>query len=165
MNEFYKEFEIRWSELDPNYHVANYAYSQFMNEVRISYMIKNGIDRSFIQKGNMGPVIFHEHFYYIKEIRAYEKIKIDVQMKGHSEDYKFLNFAHHLYLNTGEIAMYSELMFAWMNLESRKLTFPLAAYIERYDQMQKTDDFRILKSDDIRAQGIPYKKITQPFNA
>ena len=158
MAEFFKEFEIRWSELDPNYHVANYAYTQFMNEVRISYMLERGIDRDLIDKGNMGPVVFHEHFHYIKEVMAYEKVKVDIQMKGHSEDYKFLNFAHHLYLPGGEIAVYSELMFGWLDLTTRKLVIPNERYIEGYKEMQKTDDFKLLTSEDTRVDGVPYKK-------
>lgn len=157
MKPYIKTFEIRWSELDPNYHVANYAYTQFMNEVRISYMMDNGLDINET-KGRMGPVVFHEHFYYIKEILAYETVKVDIQMKGHSEDYRFLQFAHHVYKANGEIAAYSELMFAWMDLVSRKLTVPTANLKVKYDEMQKTDDFKILTSSDTRASGVPYTK-------
>lgn len=158
MTEYFKEFEIRWSELDPNYHVANYAFTQFMNEVRISYMLDRGVGRDFIEKGNMGPVVFHEHFHYIKEVRAYDKVKVDIQMKGHSQDFKFLNFTHHLYIPSGEIAMYSELMFGWMDLTKRKLVVPHDSYIEGYKKMKKTEDFKILDRGDTRVKGIPYKR-------
>lgn len=158
MAEFYKEFEIRWSELDANNHVANYSYTKFMNEVRIAYMLKNGVEKDFTDKRNMGPVVFHEHFHYIKEIKAFEKVKIDVQMKGHSEDFKFLNFVHHMYNSSGEISLYSEIMFGWMDLTSRKLVIPHQNYIEGYKRMKKTDDYKIMKPGDTRMNGVPYKK-------
>ena len=109
-------------------------------------------------KGRIGPVVFHEHFYYIKEVMAYEKVKVDIQMRGHSEDYRFLQFAHHLYKSSGEIALYSDLMFAWMDLETRKLTVPTEKLIAKYNEMPKTDDFKILTSKDTRAPGVPYAK-------
>lgn len=158
MPEYFKEFEIRWSELDPNNHVANYAYTQFMNEVRISYFLNRGIERNFMEEVNMGPVVFHEHFHYIKEITAYEKVIVDVQMKGHSEDFKFLNLAHHLYNIGGEIAMFSEITFGWLDLSARKLVIPHEEYIKGYKQMKKTDDFRIILPGETRVSGIPYKK-------
>ena len=157
MSAYFKEFEVRWSELDPNRHVANYAYTQFMNEVRFSFFKKFNLTEE-INKANIGPVVFHEHFYYIKEVRPYEIIKIDLQLKGRSEDYKFFHFAHHLYKESGEIGLYSELYFGWLDLNIRKLSIPPKALCDAYDTLTKTEDFRILTSKDMRAQGVPYDK-------
>ncbi len=35
---FVKEFEIRWSDLDANRHMANSAYINFMSHTRMAYL-------------------------------------------------------------------------------------------------------------------------------
>jgi acyl-CoA thioester hydrolase len=39
---FTKEFDIRWSDLDANRHLANSAFINFMSHTRMAYLIENG---------------------------------------------------------------------------------------------------------------------------
>ena len=40
---FFKEFEIRWSDVDSNRHLANSAYINFMAHTRMSLFISIGL--------------------------------------------------------------------------------------------------------------------------
>jgi acyl-CoA thioesterase FadM len=40
---YFKEFEVRWSDLDGNMHLANSAYINFMSHTRMSFLLEQGI--------------------------------------------------------------------------------------------------------------------------
>src|SRR5688500_682363 len=89
-----KSFEIRWSDLDANRHVANSSYVDLLSETRMSFLRENGFTQQKFEEYGMGPVIFTEEFYYIKEIKPNEKIKISVELLANSTDCKYIKFAH-----------------------------------------------------------------------
>ncbi|WP_374958619.1 acyl-CoA thioesterase, partial [Gilvibacter sp.] len=56
---YLKEFEIRWSDIDANRHLANSAYVNFMSHTRMSFLIDRGIDMKAMAKHQIGPVVFN----------------------------------------------------------------------------------------------------------
>ncbi|HCO83984.1 MAG TPA: thioesterase, partial [Arenibacter sp.] len=61
---YLKEFEIRWSDVDANRHMANSAYLNFMSHTRMSFLLEIGFNQKTMSQNNIGPVVFHEHVYY-----------------------------------------------------------------------------------------------------
>jgi acyl-CoA thioester hydrolase len=55
-----KEFEVRWSDLDANRHLANSSYINFMSHTRLSYMMENGFGQQNMVKNDIGPVVFYD---------------------------------------------------------------------------------------------------------
>ncbi len=47
-----KQFEIRWSDVDANGHLANSAYTNFMSHARMSFFGEQGFSMSEIRKHN-----------------------------------------------------------------------------------------------------------------
>ena len=39
---FIKEFEVRWSDVDANRHLANSAYINFMSHTRMAFLLELG---------------------------------------------------------------------------------------------------------------------------
>ncbi|PKP53260.1 MAG: thioesterase [Bacteroidetes bacterium HGW-Bacteroidetes-1] len=147
---YFKEFEIRWSDLDPNRHVSNSAYINFMSHTRMSFLMENGLGHNELIKNNLGPVAFYEHMFYFKEVFVGKPIKVSLQLKGLSEDGMFFEFLHNFYDSMGQNFARCEMMGAWINLSSRKLTgLPdsLKKYLER---LSRTKDFRVLTKEDTR---------------
>lgn len=81
-----KDFEIRWADIDANRHVANAAYVNLLTATRMSYLTENGFTQSKFESLGFGPVIFTVEFYYIKEIRHHEKIKITLELLANDQD-------------------------------------------------------------------------------
>ncbi len=145
-----KSFEIRWSDLDANRHLANSAYINFMSHTRMSYLIEHGFGHKTLQKEQIGPVVFYEHMYYFREIFAGRPIRVSLEVKGMSEDGMFFEFHHNFYDDAGRHMAHCEMMGAWIDLQTRKLT-PLAeGQLERFDAMEKAEDFRWLTREDTR---------------
>ena len=51
-----KDFEIRWSDVDANSHLANSAYTNFMSHTRMAFLMENGFGQKEMAKHNIGPV-------------------------------------------------------------------------------------------------------------
>lgn len=64
------KFDIRWSDVDPNRHLANYAYVNFMSQARLELIRENGITQKVMDKHNMRPIAFYEKMYYLKEVNS-----------------------------------------------------------------------------------------------
>ena len=58
-----KDFEIRWSDMDANGHMANAAYINFMSHTRMAFLMELGFNQRALAENNIGPVVFHEHVH------------------------------------------------------------------------------------------------------
>jgi len=147
---YFKEFEVRWSDLDANRHLANSSYINYMSHTRLNYLVEMGFTHEIMQERQFGPVVFHEHLYYFKEIFPGKPIKVSFEIKGLSEDGMFFEFHHNFYNQEGIHLAHCELMGGWISLETRKLiplTPDLLAY---FDKIEKADDFKWLSKEDTR---------------
>lgn len=150
---YLKQFDIRWSDMDANRHLANSAYINFMSHTRMSYLMENGFDQKSMAQHNIGPVIFYEHMYYFKEVFMGKPIEVSLQLGGLSEGGMFFEFVHDFYDHKGQNFASCEMMGAWIDLTTRKLT-PLPEALQKgLSALSKTDDFRVLTKEDTRKFG------------
>lgn len=155
-----KEFEVRWSDLDANRHVANAAYLNFMSHTRMAYLISHGFGHREMVRLNVGPVLFYEHLYYFREILPGSTIYVTLELRGLSKDNMLFEFVHNIYGKDGTHHLRAELMGAFIDLQSRKLTpLPEKLVQEVFDKMHRTEDFRWLTKEDTREyQRFPQNK-------
>ena len=151
-----KEFEIRWSDIDANGHLANSAYVNFMSHTRMAFMIEQGLDQAELVKYNLGPVVFYEHIYYFKEFLLGKRVIVSLQLKGLSENGQFFEFVHNFYDFKGRNYARCHMLGSWIDLTTRKLTLLPSPLYQTFDKMEHSDDFRILTKDDTRShENIP----------
>lgn len=100
---FLKEFEVRWSDVDANRHLANSAYLNFMSHTRMAFLQEIGFEQATLSKLNLGPVIFYEHLYYFKEVFPGKPIRVSCEVVGMSADGRFFEFHHNFYDHSGSI--------------------------------------------------------------
>ena len=65
---YVKKVEIRWSDLDPNYHLRHSVYYDFGAYCRICFLIENGITDELMKQYEVGPVLFREECLFKREI-------------------------------------------------------------------------------------------------
>ncbi|MGX1927831.1 acyl-CoA thioesterase [Flagellimonas sp. 2504JD4-2] len=147
---FFKEFEIRWSDLDANRHLGNSAYINLMTHTRMSFMAQVGLDQKTMAKYNVGPVVFYEHMYYFKEVFPGRPVKVSLDLKGMSKDGMFFEFQHDFYDSDGKNFARCEMMGAWMNLKERKLTALPQVFLDAFDKIERAGNFKILTKEDTR---------------
>ncbi len=147
---YIKEFEIRWSDLDANRHLANSAYVNFMSHTRLSFLTEIGFNLSYIQEYDIGPVVFHEHIYYFREILQGPPIRVSLQLAGLSEDGRFFEFHHDFYNYKGMHMAHCEMMGAWIDLKTRKLTGLPEVLKEPFELVERPASFKVLTKEDTR---------------
>ena len=90
---FLKEFEIRWSDLDANRHLANISYITYAGEVRMAFLQSLGLTHQRLTSLGIGPVVFDEHLFYFKEALPDQKISVSTVLAGMSKNGTFFEFA------------------------------------------------------------------------
>lgn len=147
---FLKEFEIRWSDLDANRHLANSAYINYMSHTRISFLTGIGFGhKQFVHYG-IGPVVFHEHMYYFKEVFPGKPIKVSLELKGLSENGMFFEFHHNFYDAKGKHVAHCEMMGGWIDMEKRSLTALPEEILDIFNAQEKPSDYKVLTKADTR---------------
>jgi len=147
---FLKEFEIRWSDLDANRHLANLSYITYAGETRMSFLQSLGLTYQRLMALGIGPIIFNEHLFYFKEALSDQKIRVSTVLTGMSKDGTFFEFEHDFYNMDGANIARCEMMGGWMNLDTRKLTTLPAALIKQFEEANKTLHYKELTSKDTR---------------
>ncbi|OMP32502.1 thioesterase family protein [Mangrovimonas sp. DI 80] len=155
-----KVFEIRWSDVDANRHLANSAYVNFMSHTRVSFFDDHDFSLADLVKFDISPVIFYEHIYYFKEAFMGTPITVSLEIKGFSDDGMFFKFEHDLYDHKGNHLANCELMGAWINLKTRKLTGLPENLLEEIMSLPKAEDFKILTKEDTRKHGKMPKNLS-----
>lgn len=156
---YLKSFEVRWSDLDANRHLANSAYLNFMSHTRMAFLYDNGFSQQTLSEHGVGPVIFYEHVYYLREILPGPPVRVSLEVRGTSEDGMFFEFHHNFYDHNGKHLAHCEMMGGWMDLKTRKLTPLEPALLEKFGQLEKAEGFRTLTREDTRRHVIPRKDL------
>ncbi|MBQ4913168.1 thioesterase family protein [Maribacter sp. MMG018] len=147
---YLKEFEIRWSDVDANRHLANSAYLNYMSHTRMSFLMEIGVDHRSLAQHQIGPVVFYEHMYYFKEAFPGKPVKVSMEIMGMSEDGKFFEFHHNFYNHKGENFAHCEMMGAWIDLKTRKLIALPDDFMKMFESVEKGTGFRVLTKEDTR---------------
>jgi acyl-CoA thioester hydrolase len=152
-----KQFEIRWSDVDANAHLANSAYTNFMSHARMSFFGDFGFSMKAIKQHNIGPVVFYEHMYYFKESFLGAPITVTIEVSGLSEDGMLFRFEHNFYNDKGENLAYCEMQGAWIDLKTRKLSGLPEDLLELAHKFPKSESFKVLTKEDTRKFGVKPK--------
>ena len=155
-----KDFEIRWSDIDANGHLANSAYTNFMSHTRMGFFIEYGFSMDTLSKFGIGPVVFYEHTYYFKESFIGKPITVTLELSGLSKGGMFFKFEHNFYNHKGEHLASSDMLGAWIDLKSRKLTVLPEALLELSSNFPRTENFKILTKEDTRIEGKTPKNLS-----
>ena len=151
-----EKFSFRWSDFDANMHIKNTAYNDLFIQHRMNWLKKVGFDMARFRKLGIGPMIIHEHMYYIKEVRADSEIYIDIYLKGNSKDGKYVQLGQHLYNDKGELSCYLDITLVWLDVKARKIAVAPGDMLDKLDELKKTDDYKIIDSSAMRVDGVPY---------
>ena len=148
-----KEFEIRWSDIDANRHMANSAYLNLMSHTRTAFLQDHGFSLMALSKAHLGPVVFYEHMYYFKEAFLGDKIDVSLEVAGLSEDGMFFKFEHNFYNKKGKHLAHCEILGAWIDLNTRQLSPLKGDLLADANNFPKSKNFKTRSKEDTRSFG------------
>ena len=143
MNNFQKSIEIRWSDLDPNFHVVHSKYYDFGAYCRMAFLVENGLTPAFMQDQNIGPILFREECVFKREILFGDIVTVNVKLDKVTADFGRWTMVHEIYKNDEILAAVITADGAWLNTSLRKLTLPPQVVISLFESAPKTATFKM----------------------
>ncbi|MCB0684260.1 MAG: acyl-CoA thioesterase [Saprospiraceae bacterium] len=150
MKPYLRTFRLRWNDLDANRHAANSAYANMANDTRIGFMSDHGANQQWMAEVHLAPVLLREEWHYLRELHYDEQVSVNVELAGRTPDYRFVRFAHSLLRADGTLAAYSEVLWVWIDLQTRKMADPPERIVQAVDDLPRTAHYALLSREDTR---------------
>ncbi|WNM19611.1 acyl-CoA thioesterase [Flavobacterium capsici] len=142
MGTFTKELSIRWSDLDPNFHVRHSVYYDFGAQHRIEILEQLGLTMKVMQEQFFGPILFREECVFRREIRLNSKVFISTKMGKMKDDASRWTIVHELKNENDQLYATISVDGAWIDMKLRKLASPTPQIVaDVMSLIPKADDF------------------------
>ena len=123
MSTFTVKTEIRWSDIDPNFHVLHSKYYDYCANARLLIMAQYGITMQVLQEEHIGPILFREEAVFKKELK----------------------FGDEIWKNNDTLAAIVTVDGAWLDTVKRKLAIPSERFKNAFAQMPKAENYNQYK--------------------
>ena len=141
MQQYSKKPEIRWADLDPNFHVLHSKYYDFGAYCRMAFLTEHGITPAVMIENNIGPIIFREECIFKREIKFGDELEVFLKLSKCNEDSSRWSMVHELWINGNTLAAIITIDGAWLDTRLRKLAIPPEVCKIGLHLVPKTDDF------------------------
>ena len=136
--------QVRWADLDPNFHLRHSVYYDWGAMCRIEYLNKAGLSLKRMQQLQIGPIILREECIFKKEIRPDDVVTIDINLIKAKKDYSRFTIRHKIKKEPGIISAILTVDIAWLNGLTRRLAVLPQEDIKLLEHGPFADDFQWL---------------------
>jgi acyl-CoA thioester hydrolase len=145
MSVFSKHISLRWSDMDPNFHLRHSVYYDLGSQQRVEILDQFGLSLKTMQEGGFGPILFREECVFRKEIRLSDTITITCAMSQMRADASRWSIRHEFINQRDELCATLTLDGAWMDTRLRKIANPTPEIaLEAFQKMPRSADFIVL---------------------
>ncbi|MBC7946429.1 MAG: thioesterase family protein [Chitinophagaceae bacterium] len=142
MQNFVKEVQVRWSDLDPNVHLRHTVYYDWGALSRIEFLYAQGLTAKVMEEFHFGPILFREECVFRKEIRFGDRVTISLNLISARRDYSRWSIQHHIMKNDDTLSAVLTVDGAWLDLVQRKLAAPPGKVGEVFSKMPVGEGFK-----------------------
>lgn len=140
-----KNLALRWSDLDPNFHLRHSAYYDLAAQDRIEILHQYGITINVLKEENVGPVLFKEQCEFKREIHLNSKIHIVTKLLKMKKDGSFWIIQHEFLSDENKLHALIKVEGSWIDTVKRKLARPVpTVMLKGLEEFPKTEDFEYL---------------------
>jgi acyl-CoA thioester hydrolase len=122
MENFVIPLQVRWSDLDPNFHLRHSVYYDWGAVCRVEYLAKTGLTLKRMQELMIGPIIFREECIFRREVRMGDPVTIGMELLKARRDFSRFTIRHEIKKNPETVSAILTVDIAWMSAVTRKLT-------------------------------------------
>jgi len=144
MNEYSRNYEIRWSDLDANGHVNYSAYINAAGDLRYRFFSEHDFPPDKFEELGIGPVYTAIHARFLREVRMGEAVTITYALSGLSPQGSRWRVQHDILKSNGKKAVSLVIEGAILNLSTRKPAFPTPELMETFNLVPRAKDFEVL---------------------
>jgi acyl-CoA thioester hydrolase len=140
-----KQISIRWSDLDPNFHLRHSVFYDFAAQQRVEILSSIGLTMSKFQEMKMGPVIFREEAIFRREIKMGDNITLEVYLSKMSADGTKWSFEHRFMNDAGKLMATLHVDGSWIDIVARKLYKDIPQdLLQSFIDFPRTDNFEMI---------------------
>ena len=141
MDTYTKTAEVRWADLDPNFHMLHSRYYDLGAYIRMSFLSEHGLTVQAMADEKLGPILFREECIFKREIKFGDAVEISLHMLRARKDGSRWTMQHHITINGDTLAAIITVDGAWINTERRRLATPTEAFAAVFDKIPKAENF------------------------
>jgi len=141
MSTFTVKADIRWSDIDPNFHVLHSKYYDYCANARLLILAQYGVTMQVIQETHIGPILFREECVFKRELKFGDEIEIRIKLLKANADFSRWSFINEIWKNGDTLAAIVTVDGAWLDTVKRKLAVPPELFQQAFAAMPKADDF------------------------
>lgn len=138
---YFKTVEVRWSDLDPNFHLRHSVYYDWAAYCRTAFLTEQGLTHERLQAFEMGPILFREECVFHREIRFGDAVRLDMECTQARRDYSRWSIRHQIYAGFEKPAATLTVSGAWINTRLRKLMPPPEQAIAVFSRIPQSMDY------------------------
>ena len=140
-----KQVEIRWSDLDPNFHLRHSVYYDFGAYIRMSCLTELGLSTDVLMQNQLGPILFREECVFKREVHFKDIVSINLVLKQCTPTYSRWTMQHEIIKNSDIVSAIITVDGAWMDTAKRKLTVPPEFVAPAMEKIPRAPDFKLME--------------------
>lgn len=141
MERFNMDVQIRWSDLDPNFHIRHSVYYDWGALCRVAFLNKWGLTADVMTRLQVGPILFREECVFRKEIRSGDTVSMDLKLLKARPDFSRWSIQHHIRKAETVVCAVLTVDGAWLNTALRKLATPPESVHTVFNEMPRSETF------------------------
>lgn len=151
MNAFHFQVQLRWADMDANFHLRHDAYYAIGAQARVAWLFSVGLTPPHMLEGNFGPILFREECIFKREIQLGHNVEILLRLSKARADGSRWSMRHEYVRDDGTVCAVLTVDGAWIDTKLRKLTAPPQQYMQPFLGLARTPDFEALSSPPAEA--------------
>jgi acyl-CoA thioester hydrolase len=142
MNDFRLDIQLRWSDLDPNFHLRHSVYYDWGALCRVDFLNRFNLNAGTMQQYQIGPILFREECVFKREVVYGDKITIDLKLIKTKRNYSRWSIQHTIRKNEDIVSAIVTVDGAWINTKERKLAVPPGIVETTFSEMPRDENFQ-----------------------
>lgn len=141
MTQFSRPVQIRWSDLDPNFHLRHSVYYDWGAFCRMEFLNSHELTPAAMAGLGIGPVLFREECTFRREILMGDEVTINLSVMRARKDYSRWSIRHQITKAGNILCAIIVVDGAWIGIKERKLVTPPEKVHHVFDLMPKAAEF------------------------
>lgn len=141
MDKFLLPIQLRWADIDANFHVRHSVYYDWGAMCRMEFLRAMGLTESVFHQLQIGPILFREESRFKRELQMGDTVAIDLQLLAARRDFSRWTILHQFFKNGDTLAATLTVDGAFLNTHLRKLAVPPALAGDTFGSMPKAAAF------------------------
>ena len=141
MDNFLLPIQLRWADIDANFHVRHSVYYDWGAMCRMEFLRAMGLTESVFHQLQIGPILFREESRFKRELQMGDTVAIDLHLLAARRDFSRWTIRHQLFKNNDTLAAILTVEGAFLNTQLRKLAVPPSLAGDTFNSMPRAEEF------------------------